>query len=186
MAAVTIHGWECDCVEYGHQPRWCPYRRPVTTQVYTDPDFRIARNQPGRSESPEIIIPPAQVRSRVATRDELCRPAGALLDRCWRAGVPAAVTYARGWTTRSVRTDPIGTGPVEGGKSQQRKTKDVAVRVESLALRCRHFVAVWCRRELGEPGSGWGKWEPPQAWVPGEAGGVVEVGVRQATAELRS
>lgn len=184
MATVTVHGWACDCPELGHQPRWCPNRRPVTGQVYTDPDFRIIRSRSARSESPEIVTPPAQVRARVADPGELCRSAGTLLDRCWRTGIPAAVTYARGWTTRTVRIDPAGVGPVEGGKSRERKTRDVVVRVESLALRCRLFVALWCRRELGEPGAGWGKWEPPRAWVPGETGGVVEVGVREATARL--
>jgi len=184
MAVVTIRGWECDCVEYGHQPRWCPDRRPVTERVYTDPDLRIrGRDVVARHE--EVVLPPAQVRSRVATRDELCTGARTTLDRCWRSGVPAAVTYARGWTTRTVLVD-AGTVPQEGRKARERRTRDIAVRVESLALRSRAFVAVWQRREIGEPGSGWGRWESPQVWIPGEGGGVVRTGLRQACAGIGS
>jgi hypothetical protein len=155
-----IRGWRCDCPPetddeghlVAHMVHLCPRRRPVVTQVPTDPQWSLAASlRLGRSAAPqELEIPAPDVQRRVAAPDERPPAATRLLRRCWSAGHPGAATYSRGWTVARIKiSDQKAEG--EQGRSKERKTQDVAVPIESVAVRTRRFVVVWTRKQ----GSGW-------------------------------
>jgi len=191
-----VHGWTCGCVapDVGHDPRTCPTRRPVTHMIPTDPGFTLPPWR-GAGKGEELRLPGPEVASTVAIPSRvgtLPSAATGLLSAAWRAGVPSALTYARGWTIRQVKIDQGDNGAARGSsddrgrKGAGRKTRDVAARVESIAFRSRKFVAVWRRREIEEGSgvvgedTGWERWGSAEAWVRAPGGGVRKVKITEA------
>ncbi len=180
-------GWACPCCTFG-----------VSVPISFCPRRYVVRGTPAaRAETADDIRNRPPLLHAVTAPVWLPLPRGVhkLCTDLWTAGVVNRLTYAVGWAAALVPIDarPVDadrlTGPegdsrdvetvrVAGENTERqkgRKTRDVAVLLESLALRATHpgrpfGVACWTRR--AEVDGGWRAWKADGSWLI--RGGLIE------------